>query len=36
VPQTNFGVEYQWMEGEQEIGRKGRINRIQASAQFKF
>jgi hypothetical protein len=36
VPQTNFGVEYMYMEAKTAAGQKGKLNRIQASAQFKF
>ena len=36
VPQTNFGVEYMRMQGRLQNGRTGDLNRIQASAQFKF
>ena len=36
VPQTNFGIEYIWMRGKLQDGQKGDLNRVQASAQFKF
>jgi hypothetical protein len=36
VPQTNFGVEFIRMEGRLQNGRTGDLNRVQASAQFKF
>jgi len=36
VPQTNFGVEFMRMQGKLQNGRTGDLNRLQASAQFKF
>jgi hypothetical protein len=36
VPQTNLGVEYIFARREIENGQSGRLNRVQASAQYSF
>lgn len=36
VPQTNFGIEFQRMQGRKQSGQEGQITRVQMSAQFKF